>query len=163
MTSNIATRNHYRCPCGNTWQDEWNTACDARCLACDTACSPYRSQDLTVPDAVAIRAPQTDTIRRLNDEFRRTLHGGMNLQTLGIVALSPLTQAKIMRAIIQFDAFEESNDPHGEHDFIAVEIDGTRVFAKIDYYAPDMEHGSDDPADPQKTIRVMTIMTAEEY
>jgi hypothetical protein len=33
----------------------------------------------------------------------------------------------------------------------------------IDYYAPDMESGSEDPADPDKTMRIMTIMRADEY
>ncbi len=62
-----------------------------------------------------------------------------------------------------FDSFTEDNDPHGEHDFGAFEHAGQRIFWKIDYYAPDMEHGSENPADPQQTVRVLTIMLAREY
>jgi hypothetical protein len=31
------------------------------------------------------------------------------------------------------------------------------------YYAPDLQHGSDDSADTSKTVRVLTIMLASEY
>jgi Protein of unknown function (DUF3768) len=57
--------------------------------------------------------------------------------------------------------------PYGEHDFGAFTFDhegeSLRIFWKIDYYAPDLLHGSEDPADPAQTIRVLTIMLAEEY
>ena len=57
----------------------------------------------------------------------------------------------------------DTHDPEGEHDFGAFEHGGARFFWKIDYYTPDMEHGSEDPADPSQTLRVLTIMLAEEY
>jgi len=48
-------------------------------------------------------------------------------------------------------------------DFGAFEHEGQRIFWKIDYYAPDMEHGSENPADPKQTVRVLTIMLPSEY
>ncbi|MBB4859167.1 hypothetical protein HNO88_002496 [Novosphingobium chloroacetimidivorans] len=33
---------------------------------------------------------------------------------------------------------------------------------RIDYYAEDMVHGAEDPADASTTIRVVTIMTPED-
>lgn len=47
------------------------------------------------------------------------------------------------------------NDPNGEHDFGSIVHQGKQVFWKIDCYAPDMEHGSEDPSDPAKTVRVL--------
>jgi Protein of unknown function (DUF3768) len=50
-----------------------------------------------------------------------------------------------------------------EHDFGNFQIEGETYFWKIDYYALDMAGGSEDPADPEKTARVLTIMSADEY
>jgi hypothetical protein len=103
-------------------------------------------------------------IRRLNDSFRRSLSGGgKRLITAGIAALPCQDQAAILAKVIAFDQFNEDNDPHGEHDFGAFEHAGKRVFWKIDYYDPSIEYGSEDPSDPAKTTRVLTIMLAEEY
>jgi hypothetical protein len=29
---------YYECPCGCTWQDEWDCACDDDCPECGTTC-----------------------------------------------------------------------------------------------------------------------------
>ena len=65
--------------------------------------------------------------------------------------------------IRSFDAFDDDNDPWGEHDFVSVELDGQTYFAKIDCYDRKFEAHSEDAADPEKTCRVMTIMLAEEH
>lgn len=103
------------------------------------------------------------TIRTLNDRFRQTLYGGTVLVTAGIMALGPDAQAGVLAAVQAFDAFDEGNDPWGEHDFGAIDIDGERVFFKIDYYDLTRAMHSEDPTDPAKTERVMTIMLANEY
>ena len=106
---------------------------------------------------------RSELIRQLNDDFRRTFIGGRVMLTPGILSLSEAIRDRLIERIKTFKDFNEGNDPHHEHDFIAFELAGTHVFMKIDYYAPDLQHGSDDPTDPAKTTRVMTIMTAEEY
>ena len=102
-------------------------------------------------------------IRVLNDNFRCTFVGGSVVMTPGVAELPLDTKARIILAVQSFDQFTNDNDPHGEHDFGSFEIGGETYFFKIDYYDVDMESGSEDPADPEKTTRVLTIMRADEY
>jgi Protein of unknown function (DUF3768) len=104
-----------------------------------------------------------EKIRKLNDAFRRSLTGGKVMMTAGIAALSVAMQAKVLNEVRTFDAFTADNDPHGEHDFGSFEVNGRKIFWKIDYYDAAMEFGSEDPADPSKATRVLTIMLASEY
>lgn len=105
----------------------------------------------------------TQRIRELNDAFRRTGEGGRVLFAAGVSALGVAFSHQALALVQRFDAFDESNDPHGEHDFGAFEHNGQRIFWKIDYYDAACEFGSEDPADPAKTTRVLTIMLADEY
>lgn len=104
------------------------------------------------------------TIAGLNDLLRSTFLSGRVVMTEGIHALPAATRAAIIARVRHFDAFTPDNDPYGEHDFGAIDVEGAgRVFWKIDYYDPSLTMGSDNPADPRKTTRVLTIMLAEEY
>jgi Protein of unknown function (DUF3768) len=103
------------------------------------------------------------SIRILNDNFRSTFIGGRVLMTQGVGALPIATKARVILAVQGFSEFCADNDPHREHDFGSFEVEGETYFWKLDYYALDMEGGSEDPADPEKTTRVLTIMRADEY
>jgi hypothetical protein len=105
----------------------------------------------------------TEKIRELNDRFRTTMQGGMVLVTTGIDMLPSDVKAMVIRRVATFSDFNEDNDPHGEHDFGSFELAGRKFFWKIDAYDADMQFGSEDPADPAKTTRVLTIMLADEY
>lgn len=85
------------------------------------------------------------------------------MMTAGVMALAQATRAAIWAAVLGFTAFSPDNDPHGEHDFGAVEVGGVRCFWKIDAYDCDLRFGSPDPADPAVTMRVLTVMLAGEY
>ena len=99
----------------------------------------------------------------LNDALRRNHGLGRVVMTSGVKALSPLTVALAWKCVATYETFNEGNDPYGEHDFGSFEIGSRTFFWKIDYFDLAMEYGSEDPADPAKTTRVLTLMLADEY
>ena len=108
-------------------------------------------------------ANHTAEIRRLNDALRTTFQGGKIMMTAGVRALGEQRTAKALIRMREFDGFNADNDPHGEHDFGAFEVDGNQFFFKIDYYDLRIEGGSEDASDPAQTTRVLTLMLASEY
>ena len=106
---------------------------------------------------------KSERILSLNNAFRRTFVGGAVMITAGVEAMPVDQRRSLLQKVRAFDVFTDDNDPHGEHDFGAVDEGVERYFWKIDYYDRSMEHGSPDPADPAVTTRVLTIMRADEY
>ena len=102
-------------------------------------------------------------IQQLNDAFRTTFQNGKVTMTCGVDALPPEIQSAVMFKVRTFSDFTPDNDPHKEHDFGNFDLAGEKFFWKIDYYDAHMQHGSEDPSDPSKTARVLTLMLAEEY
>jgi hypothetical protein len=124
--------------------------------------------------AVLTRA---ERIARLNDLARRAMGVAcVVVATEGVRALLEADQSRLRELIETFDVFTPDNDPYGERDFGAIYqgVDGVwsvsrpidvavTVFWKIDAYDSELRFGSDDPADPAVTRRVLTIMLASEY
>ncbi len=106
----------------------------------------------------------TMSLAALNDQFRKNplAHGRLML-TIGVRSKGEAFVSRVLRGIASYENFPHGDDPYGEHDFGAFVIDSERVFWKIDYYDPTMTFGSADPKNETKTLRVMTVMLAEEY
>jgi acetylornithine/succinyldiaminopimelate/putrescine aminotransferase len=102
-------------------------------------------------------------IRELNDALRTTFGGGKVMLTAGVDALPTEEKAAVLSKVQTFADFNTDNDPHGEHDMVFVEVRGQRYFAKCDYYDLSLEYGSEDPSDPTKTTRVLTIGHMSDY
>lgn len=105
----------------------------------------------------------TKQIAHLNDVFRNTFIGGRVVMTDGIRDLPEEDQEEIITKVRTFKDFSPDNDPYGEHDFGAFDYNGNKIFWKIDYYDLTFTYGSENPANPKQTRRVLTIMLAEEY
>jgi hypothetical protein len=102
-------------------------------------------------------------IRELNDAFRTNLMGGKVMMTTSVAALPDRLKLAAVHHVRGFAKFNADNDPWHEHDFGSFELQGEKLFWKIDYYDKSTEHSSEDPADPAQTTRVLTIMLASEY
>lgn len=112
---------------------------------------------------ISDRSVRKRRIAHLNDHLRKTGSGGLTFVTQPIGVRGHNYIERVLTAVAAFDDFTEDNDPHGEHDFGAVVVDGERLFWKIDYYEPTLRMASLDPANSSVTVRVLTIMFADEY
>lgn len=111
----------------------------------------------------AEEATSIQRIRLLNDMLREGYPTGEVMITRAVQALPSIKRDILLLAVQHYSDFDNGNDPYGEHDFGSLEFDGRVWFWKIDYYDLDRNHASPDPADPDVTCRVMTIMSADEY
>lgn len=123
---------------------------------------------------VQSQAERLARVAALNDALRRSIHNpGRNqiVMTAGVVALIGNValfrgfrrRAEIIRIVRDYDNFTPDNDPIGEHDFGRFDFEDAILYWKIDYYDVDLAFGSSDPANPDVTIRVLTILRADEY
>lgn len=94
-------------------------------------------------DAPLIREPYDENVlEALGRQIEATLklaRKGSPVLTVGVASLPSDVQAMAIHEIASFAAFDEDNDPHGEHDFGVFELAGQRLFWKIDYYDQNMD------------------------
>lgn len=112
-------------------------------------------------------AKRTAIIRRLNDELRKNLprtdSSNRFVVTAKVARLTSGQFANLLSALRTFSDFRSSNDFHGEHDFGAIDFEQRQYFWKIKQYDRSMEYGSPDPTDSLVTIRMLTLMRADEF
>ena len=108
--------------------------------------------------------PRAERIAQLNDELRVKGHGGQIVITRGVHELTGADVSSLLEALAAFDEFDADGDPHGERDFGVFDFRGRELMFKIDYYSDaEFRWGSNDPANPGATHRVLTVLLAEEY
>jgi hypothetical protein len=110
-----------------------------------------------------VAVPRAEAIARLNDALRKRGVGGTIVVTRGALAVTGFNSPELAEALAAYDAFDADNDPHGERDFGDLTLWGEEMLWKVDYYDADLRYGSDDPADADKTKRVLTVMLTSEW
>ena len=110
-----------------------------------------------------VAVPRAEAIARLNDALRKQGVGGTMMVTQGVLAITGYNMPELTEALAAYDAFDADNDPHGERDFGDLTLWGKELLWKLDYYDQDLRYGSDDPGDPAKTKRVLTVMLTSEW
>jgi hypothetical protein len=108
-------------------------------------------------------------IAGLNDALRRAIPigtpGNKIVMSRALASIPADTLVHVWNAVRGFDDFNADNDPHGEHDCATLDVNGApeQVMFKIDYYDKALEFGSENPADPNVTTRVLTLMLVSDY
>lgn len=106
---------------------------------------------------------RTQEIQTLNDAFRTSFQGGRVVLTAGMQALSPDELQQVFDIVKSFTDWSSYNDPYGEHDFGSFEFNKSVFYWKIDCYDRNQINHSPDASNPLLTLRVLTILCAEEY
>jgi Protein of unknown function (DUF3768) len=97
-------------------------------------------------------------IAALNDQLRTTFKGGRVQMTPSVYELDDRLRGRALSVLAQYSKF----DPDGEHDW------GTFIFAgysfewRIEYRGADGGGVSPDPADPERTFRVLTLYAIDD-
>jgi Protein of unknown function (DUF3768) len=101
-------------------------------------------------------------IRFLNDAFRRGERPNLGRIRITsgarhLVAAWSLGELILLNLVRKCDTFDEDNDHYQQHDFGSFEFAGEKLFWQYAYYDKKLEFGSEDPTDPEKCTRVLTI------
>jgi hypothetical protein len=112
--------------------------------------------DIDTPEKVA-------RIRELNDRARQTFTGCAVVMTAGLAHTCAEFRSEALKRVREFERFNKDNDPYGEHDFGAIQVGDVTINFKMDYYDLKMECGSEDPANPAVTQRVLTIGPSSDW
>lgn len=102
-------------------------------------------------------------IASLNDHARQTFTGCRVILSCGVSLLDDEQKRRAFHAVKSFNKFTPENDPYGEHDFGSIRLGDHLIFWKFEYYDLDLGMHSLDPAEPEITARILTIMLADEY
>lgn len=143
-------KNVYECPCGHTWDANWDYGCDDHCPQCNTSCSPSFCYDLNNPEEVnemkynhgfETLEEHTARMKRISDEVKadikagRYRHGQIHPHIRGDYARGTVTG----RWPKQFDHIPEISKSERFADMYMGKWEGGLMDALRAYYKGDMQ------------------------
>jgi len=105
----------------------------------------------------------TEKIAALNDMLRQSQLTGQLELSAGVQALSSQQQKDILEGVKSYNSFAPQGDSQKEKDFGAFSYGEHDIFWLIDCYDENSYYLSDDPADLNRTNRVLRVMLVDEY
>lgn len=97
-------------------------------------------------------------IIELNDQLRTTFKGGRVQMTASVYDLDARLRGRALYALARYRKFDDD----GEHDHGVFIFAGYSFEWRIEYRGRDGTCVSPDPADPEKTLRVLTLYVADD-
>jgi hypothetical protein len=99
-----------------------------------------------------------DKVVALNDQLRSTFKGGRVQMTRSVYDLDDRLRGRALSVLARYNKF----DPASEHDRGVFIFAGFAFEWRIEYRGKDGVGQSPDPADPDRTMRVLTLYVTED-
>jgi hypothetical protein len=99
-----------------------------------------------------------DKVVALNDQLRTTFKGGRVQMTRSVYDLDDRLRGRALSVLARYNKFDSAS----EHDCGVFIFAGFAFEWHIEYRGKDGVGQSPDPADPEKTIRVLTLQAVED-
>jgi len=99
-----------------------------------------------------------EKIAALNDQLRTTFKGGRVQMTRSVYDLDDRLRGRALSVLARYNTF----DPASEHDCGVFIFAGFAFEWRIEYRGKDGVGHSPDPADPDMTMRVLTLYVTED-
>ncbi len=103
-------------------------------------------------------AGKRDKIIELNDQLRTTFRGGRVQMTPGVYGLDARLRGRALHVMSRYKKFDDDS----EHDCGVFIFAGYSFEWHIEYRGQDGTDVSPDPADPEKTFRVLTLYAVDD-
>ena len=106
-------------------------------------------------------------IAEQNDLFRRSwphaLIPGRFLLMPGVAARPGSFQSTCISAVRSYNGFPDANEPYDTRRMSALEVDGERIWFRIDLYDEHYRSYPKNPINPSKTKRLLRVYSADDW